>query len=65
MADKLLKWEYYKVDEGRGFVSGRLFPRVCVLHYLSYGTCIYQNYAGIKRVISPKDFYPSQQETNA
>jgi hypothetical protein len=52
-----MNWHVLRSEESRGFVSRRIFQKIIEVQMIIWGTCFYEQYEGVRRVLSPEEIF--------
>lgn len=52
-----MSWHVLRNEEGRGFVSKRIFRIIIDIQMMIWGTCFYEDYDSIKRILTPDEIF--------
>ncbi len=57
MKGESMNWHVLRSEEGRGFVSKRILRLLIETQMIIWGTCFYEDYGAIKRVLTPDEIF--------
>lgn len=52
-----MNWMVLRSEEGRGFVSKRIFRQIIEVQMIIWGTCFYEDYGTIRRILTPAEIF--------